>query len=928
MDKNWWPDNRALQIGYFILLILIVATILSILFGVDWALDWNLMSTATRDNFLVKELQIGPFMRAIEGQQYILKELFTVSKLSINPTTTIIWLGLIWVGFTGFIAIASFWKRYIFLLVAGLIVLFVNQLYLDEISLFGPGSWKWASILLMAVLVGPAYYFHAFRENSHLAIRWATIFLISALTLTVFHLNQPQFYLHLAGYGVFGFGILAMFFLFLISEEIVFMMLYLITRSKGGTHNEKHFTVFTLAYIIYLGLYWADRMSLIQGDWDILNPFYLLVISTVIAMLTISYKQQLMTTFSFKNFDIRWLLIVLALSTYGLIGLGASRTNDAIMDGLEYLILYMHIGFGFMFLLYIIFNFVNPLIQGLMVYKIAYKEQNFPYASARLGGFVIFLALYFYGEQMPLRRLQGAKLNFEGDYHIVTNPGLAREYYEEAAVFAWDNHYASWRLFEFARDEKEAIYRLNRATTRNPSPYTFVALANVLHESGETTRAIAALRAGQLLFPRDGELLNNLAYYLHEIGAYTEALDALNRSAGTESWNQAVEVNRLAFGDTSTLSQDTWSLALTTNYLAIKNDQLVRPNLIFNTSSLGSDPDLHDITYLINSGWALNRDIIDSTFRKLDQKITNAELSKNLKHANAYNLLESNNINRALRLWGELIESVHSYEKAFFYNQLGDLYLQFYAPHQALEAYEEALYYGSNDALIGKAIALMELTEWEDAKSAWMQAIAVDESYRSIPDELKILSGPTDDPSFAWLYYNLPTSASVYQRAIGGMSNSQINALWSKLFSHLNAKNDEEQLKSLAELFLPYLNPSSQNAYQQYLTAMSDPNSLELSDVSKNAFDTWKILIAAKNEQIAIEDRYNLLVEAIEINTHHPLLIETYAFLSVDMGLAEYGEQALLRLLDLVSPEEYNRIERELYDYKQSRSSTFNDWSE
>ena len=50
-----------------------------------------------------------------------------------------------------------------------------------------------------------------------------------------------------------------------------------------------------------------------------------------------------------------------------------------------------------MFLAYIIVNLIDPLAQGLQVYKVIYKPQTFHYVTARLAGLaaVVHFVLYW-----------------------------------------------------------------------------------------------------------------------------------------------------------------------------------------------------------------------------------------------------------------------------------------------------------------------------------------------------------------------------------------------------------------------------------------------------------------------------------------------------------------------------------------------------
>ncbi|MFT5953486.1 MAG: hypothetical protein ACI8QD_000322 [Cyclobacteriaceae bacterium] len=926
-----WPDDRKLS-GALLLFIVAISTVVVVYFGgYDWAFDWALSSIANKENIVLESITKGPFEFPLLGQQYVLTEVFSLGTIQDKETYSIAWMLLIWLGMTGFLAISSFWKRYAFLIVCGAFLLLINQSYLDTLSLFGSKSWKWASLLLMASLIVPSYYFHAFRQRSQFLNRWLVIFILSTAVLILFQSRESEFYLHFSAYTVYGVGIGSMLFIFLISEEIIFTILQLITRSKGSRGNHLHFMIFSALYVGYLLVYFLNRRGVIPGNWDILNPFYLLIASSIVSLFTIRFKQSLTDGWYLRLVDIRWLFLVLGFICFGTLGLGMMRGNDAILDGISYMTIYAHIGFGLFFTLYIIFNFITPLVQGLMVYKIAYTQHNFPYFTARLSGFVAVIALFLYTEQLPLRKFQGAKLNYEGDFHLLTNPDLANEYYKQSAVFAYDNQYASVRTGVYATQNaeiEEAIYRFTRATTKNASPYAFIAASNSLIELDEKSRAISLLRKGQLTFPNSSEIKNNLAMLLNETGASQEATALLAEAGETEGWNQATYINQLALGlVTDGLEPSQLNIAGQSNYLTVPSE-VDQQALTFDSSVLKGPLNLHKLSYLVNSGWTLNRSIEDSVFRSIVMQVTQPEQGKNLMHAQAYNLYKQGRHNESIAWLNQLILSVTSYEKGFYYNQLGILYLAMDAPLLAAENFTEAMTYGSEDAGLGLAVSQMESQDWQNAEATWRFVIRGDSSYGPMLSQLKRFLDQPNSESFADLYYLTPSKPAIYQKMVPIFPKEQAAILWDKLFSEWATTQNDGTLDELYPLFQQTLSTDQQQKFDRYKAAQFAPTEITLTESKMSAFEAWKVLAVAKNDSVTIDDRYDLLVSAISINKYHAGLIKAYVFAAAEIGLFAYAEQTLLRLLTLVPPEEYQLIERELFDYKEARQASLDRWGE
>ena len=143
----------------------------------------------------------------------------------------------------------------------------------------------------------------------------------------------------------------------LIAEEILFALLYILTQTRGSANNLKHLISFGVLYLGGLGLYWATQAGLLHFNFDVINPLYLLIYSAVIGIVTIPYKQIILNKILQREFDITWLFFLLGCIALSYLNLGLTHGNDPSYDGMSYLILYTHLGFGFMFILYLIFNF-------------------------------------------------------------------------------------------------------------------------------------------------------------------------------------------------------------------------------------------------------------------------------------------------------------------------------------------------------------------------------------------------------------------------------------------------------------------------------------------------------------------------------------------------------------------------------------------
>ena len=106
--------------------------------------------------------------------------------------------------------------------------------------------------------------------------------------------------------------------------------------------------------------------------------------------------------------------------------------------------------------------------------------------------------------------------------------------------------------------------------------------------------------------------------------------------------------------------------------------------------------------------------------------------------------------------------------------------------------------------------------------------------------------------------------------------------------------------------------PEEQKFEVPELTAFEIPELKSLAGA--NAFN--EELVLATVEELVTRDStsngYELLVEAIEINPHSPLLQKSYILTAIDLNLLSYADQSMADLQELLSAEEYDAFSLEV----------------
>jgi hypothetical protein len=239
---------------------------------------------------------------------------------------------------------------------------------------------------------------------------------------------------------------------------------------------------------------------------------------------------------------------------------------------------------GFLFLVYVLFNFRSVLIENLKVYKVVYKPQKMPFFSMRLGGFIGVLGLFLLSNQYRLDQDITAYYNGIGDLHrIDQQPLLAKEYYKLAAIYAKTNHRSNYAIASMEKqdhDLSEALAYYKQSTIKQPTPFAFVNTARVYEEQGMFFKAMFALKDGIQQFPGEPHIYNNLSVLYTRTDLLDSAYFYLEYVNGDRGVTDVIQTNTLAILTKSQVEASVDSLQKLTasRYSATDNNFTVLAN--------------------------------------------------------------------------------------------------------------------------------------------------------------------------------------------------------------------------------------------------------------------------------------------------------------------------------------------------------------
>lgn len=932
-------------------------------YGVENSIDWLITSNTDVQKVEVDSFQIGLFNFGIPGDNHLVWETFSATSMKINLKYLYLMLIAFVIGISLVHSAVSFLKRIPFVVGSVVLLFLVTTMHLEQAMSFG-GTDRILVYVFIAVLLGVGFLFQSFFQNVSAIMRFLVFLLIYAVAAIVLNytstIDDP--FIAIAPYVYNSAGILAVLFVVVVAQEVIYFILFLSGKTAGSINmnNGKHFLVISTLYLINLLLLYLRNASHIRVELSVLNELTILIISTIIAVYTLKEKKVI-----FGDDFVSWgyyLFAGLGIVFFGLLGSQAAMANDPVLDAIEEVISYAHLAFGTLFFLYIILNFLNPLLQNFQVHRIVYKEVNFPFVTSVLAGAVGVMAFFFGADKVPYLEYRSGYYNIHGDIQMVQgNTGLAEQYYEGGAVYGGANQKSYYQLATISamRGNKVDFEGYMKNTfLKNPSDYTYVRLADFYKNEGDFFNSLFTLREGLQKFPESTSLRNNIAVMYTNMNVLDSALIYLDQDIFSEEWKDMSKSNSWYVLAKSNLnfSRDTLQQlilnesdpAVQSNYLGFANAKKIQLDL--RGLKMFEDSILTNGKLSLLNNLVVNKAIID--FDIYDEIIERVNVGQNVDY---YSVLDYDAVlasyndgdyNTALRLLDK-IQGASRTDKGHFLNLSGILAYKNGAYKVASEFFLRSLQAGDPTAALNYGLALSEsdniaeaLAYWESIESTTNDTILAQVSYNLLNNltmslsevmeadndvlkfqYLKILGTKLgrDDFVQAWqtITDDQAKSAVLNDQIFDLLNKGQTDeALWFIRF----AQENQVVVSSPSVREVAYL--SNNVEYLSQLSTDTDPlysllsrdnlDSLALQDIvkfaSKNPFDIGAILYAVNGlkEKGHVQMAYDILLSTSELNSYSIPLIKSFALTALEANFPNYGETALLQLYSLVDSEEYS----------------------
>ncbi|MBL7849930.1 MAG: hypothetical protein JNN04_03430 [Cyclobacteriaceae bacterium] len=750
-----------------------------------------------------QELPLYAFERGnleftIAGENYILFERWMGNPIQPHLLALDVYFLFFGISLAALLALISTLPRFSFYFGALITAFLLALMQWETIRLLGSDS-GYVGLLIIGLVMALLFAFQYYRTDASYLHRFLAflglaggIALVAVSTSTVEHPLRL-----LAANSLNPALVIALAFIILVAHQLMASFVSLATASSK-THAFKQYLILAAIYLLNLWLAYWNRIGWMEWDYT-LPSFALLAISAALTVWTIRQRMPIYEQV-FPDEGLLTIFILsfstLALATYGYF---LSAANDIALLSLNDLILYTHLAFGMMFLVYVIANFLGVFEQRLPVDKVLYKPPYMPYFTFRFAGIIVTLAFIFYGNWLShVNHFTSAYYTALGDVYFDQPTGKAHTFYKRAHFYASYNQYASTVLADLEAAAQNYGKQKNYSVDANgfqPTEFTFLNTDQVHLMAGNAYAEIRLLRQAKSRFPSSGVINNNLGLALARVNMNDSAAYYFTQAQRDRRTKNSAILNLLALQAKSMKAWDADSIeqavsgaptAVRSNALAIINHQ----GKVSSSSVLLPQDSVFDLfsATLVTNFLTNKTNLADSTFVSASVQMARRPENISYRHmilpAAAKACYAAGQVNRAFQLLQEAVflggnEAAHNYT-------LGLLAMDQEKYEVATSYFLYAIHHNSKPAAMANAVALAEAGRINEAIIAWDTLSRADDSthYELAESMKRVLAVPQewfDDLSETEkLYYSLyriPLSDSIlFERLVRRISNEDLRA--------------------------------------------------------------------------------------------------------------------------------------------------------
>lgn len=731
--KSW---TREYRIFWYILSALFFASLIFLWGGYlnvpQGLTDWHTHPVQKTVEGITHTFEVGNFEFAVPIDSFTTTEYFYAGPLKLSSVSSYIFVVVFATMSILLFSIITTLPRFWYYVGTGLFVLFIVSIRLDVLELFGQRNFI-ATIVTVTLFVSVSFYFNAFNTTVNFTTRFISFLILASGLAIVIHffsgIEHPFLYLSVSSF--IPALILTLIFIFMIAHEIIAGFVYLTSQSSANSKSLQHFTIISLIYIINLVFAYMNEVGLIEWNFVFINLYLLFTVSGILAIWGFRKRELLYgNIIPFAPFG-AYFIVALGIISFTSTALFLHTYNDAVLKIIRDVIIFSHIGFSVIFLLYFTSNFIGMMAAGKNVSKVLYNPTSMPYATFRIAGLIATFAFIFYSQWHTYVYYGTAGIfNMMGDVQQITDEDSAEDYYRKARSYAGNNFHGNYIL---AGSETaignfdQAHLHYNTINWTKPTESSLINNANLYVLKEDYFIAKASLQEAHVEFPESGIININLGNVCLKLGQPDTAFlffDQAQRDAKSKA-SSGINITGLLAqtgvpGNVDSLLQRYGTSSAVLSNLVVLAAQQNQPIKTAINPLNDSALNLYSAT-LLNNYIVYKRKELDTTFINRAFKIAsdsiNTDYSEALKATLSHAYYYQNNVAKAMALLGEVAYITQSLQGKFNYT-MGLWALEQGNPLLAVSCFAYSVEQDYKEAKIYNAIALAEAGMYEDAKIA------------------------------------------------------------------------------------------------------------------------------------------------------------------------------------------------------------------
>jgi len=533
--------QRQTILSYFLFFLLATCIVL-LLHG--WLSGFELQLPFTIDEQLafitlpLEQLQEGLFLLPVEVDYPVYEQLFNAKEWQFSPRYSLLFSWGWVVALSLLLALVGAMKREQWMGASLIAVLYyaLSSLPLLKLRLPFPAI---ALVIGMSVAT-PAllWWMQKRKPGSSFLQRFIVFFTLHAAFLTLIMLRSayPAPLAFVAHFSLWVPLSIALIFIFLISAQIPYALLALTGRSEAADtqSNLKHFSWFTLLYLLNLGLLLAQHMHWFSTDWALIHTNVWMLLALTAGFFFID-KSPTWRKICPTPSQSKALYLILATISVGVQAYAYQIGEASLQKAFQVVVLLSFSVFGLVTWLYVFVNYRRS--QSANLYDILYQDESqhaIPNYLARGIAFFIITILVYTGYLTPINRIQAAYYALIGDSYLLNGEtDFAATYYGQSNRYNTKNPHVHYALASIELSKKNTEGYLNALfynMEQEPLEQSFLKVAAKYAERQLSIQAIEKLKEGSRWFPRSNRLYNNLALAYAHFGIADSALFYLEKA--------------------------------------------------------------------------------------------------------------------------------------------------------------------------------------------------------------------------------------------------------------------------------------------------------------------------------------------------------------------------------------------------------------